>query len=306
MSPENEKDNSSKKYLLLGIVIVLLLINAIQFYLQTQQKQEIQEKIVVIENKDAEIKVYGYKIDSIGAELQARYDELAKLGGDTTTMGEMIRQLKKDKRFLASAKVNIEAKYNQIKNQYDQLMSKQDTEIVTLREERDSLFRENNTLKREQVSLNDSVTDLKVKRDELTKKVQLAAILKAANIKVSFITTKDKEVFDAEFKAKKLAKVKIIFDVIENKVALIESKVFYLRIIEPDGTALYNTANGGGSFTMEGKEVFYSQKVDILYDQTQKTITYIYNKGSVYKPGKHLIEIYCEGGLIGKGGFTLL
>lgn len=306
MTQENEKDNSSKKFLLLGIVIVLLLINAIQFYLQTRQKQEIQEKTIVIENKDAEIKVYGYKMDSIGNELKARYEEIAKLGGDTSSMGEMIRQLKVDKKSLAYAKVNIEAKYKQIKYQYDQLMSKQDTEITTLREERDSLFRENNSLKREQVSLNDSVNDLKLKRDELVKKVELAAILKAANVKVSYISAKDKEIFDPEYKAKKVAKIKILFDVLDNKVAKIESKSFYLRLIEPDGVALYNTVNGGGAFTIEGKEVFYSQKSEILYDQTQKTITFLYIKGSPYKPGKHLIEIYCEGGIIGRGGFTLL
>lgn len=307
MSSTTEKDNSSgKKFLLLGIVIVLLLINAIQFYLQTKSKQEIQEKIVVIENKDAEIKVYGYKLDSIGNELQTRYDEIARLGGDTASMGELIRKLKVEKRVLATSKVNIESKYNSIKSKYDELMNNKDGEISTLREERDSLFRENNTLKRAQVSLNDSVVELKVKRDELSKQVALAAVLKAANVKIIYVSTKDKEVYDLEYKAKKLAKLKIMFDVIENKVAKIETKTFFIRVIEPDGAALYNTSNGGGSFQLDGKEVFFSQKQEILYDQSQKTVTSIYNKGAAYKPGKHLIEIYCEGGIIGKGSFTLL
>lgn len=287
-------------------MIVLLLINAIQFYLQTKSKQEIQEKVVVIENKDAEIKVYGYKIDSIGNELQTRYDEIAKLGGDTASMGELIRKLKVEKRSLAVSKVNIESKYNSIKSKYDELMNNKDGEITILREERDSLFRENNTLKRTQVSLNDSVVELKVKRDELSKQVALAAILKAANIKITYISTKDKEINDLEYKAKKIAKVKISFDVIENKVAKIETKTFYFRVIEPDGAALYNTSNGGGSFQLDGKEVFFTQKQDVLYDQTQKTVTIIYNKGAAYKPGKHLIEIYCEGGIIGRGSFMLL
>jgi hypothetical protein len=33
---------------------------------------------------------------------------------------------------------------------------------------------------------------------------------------------------------------------------------------------------------------------------------FIYNKGAEYKPGKHLVEIYCENNIIGRGGFTLL
>jgi SMC interacting uncharacterized protein involved in chromosome segregation len=301
-----ENENSGKKWLLLAIIIILLLINAIQLYLQNQSKKEIQEKVVIIENKDAEIKVYNMKLDSIKNELQARYDEIAKLGGDTATMGDLIRQLKKDKRSLAAAKSSIESKYNEIKSQYDQLMSNKDTEIETLRAERDDLFKANNDLKKNQVSLTDSLSELKVKKDELSKKVEIAAILKVSNLKVAFINKKDKEIDDVEFKAKKLTKLKVYFDIVENKVAKIESKAFYLRVIEPDGSSLYDLNMGGGSFQFDGKEVFYTAKQEVLYDQTQKSMVFIYNKGSEYKVGKHLVEIYCENNIIGRGAFTLL
>lgn len=301
-----ENENSGKKWLIPAVIIILLLINAIQLYLQNQSKKEIAEKVVIIQNKDSEIKVYNYKLDSIKNELQTRYDEIAKLGGDTATMGEFIRQLKKDKRSLASAKVNIEAKYNQLKSQYDQLMTNKDSEIETLRAERDDLFKENNGLKRNQVSLADSIANLKVTKDELSKKVEIAAILKAANLKVTFISKRDKEIDDDNVKAKKIAKLKIAYDIVENKVAKIESKAFYLRVIEPDGASVYDLNMGGGSFQFDGKEVFYTAKQELIYDQTQKSMVFIYNKGAEYKPGKHLIEIYCENNIIGRGGFTLL
>ena len=304
--PENEKDNSGKKWLLLAIIIILLLINAIQLYLQNQSKKEIAEKVVVIQNKDAEIKVYNYKLDSIQGEMQQRYEEIAKLGGDTASMGTLMRQLKVDKKRLASSAANAESKYRQIKAQYDQLMANKDTEIETLRAERDDLFKQNNDLKRQQVSLSDSMSDLKVKREELSKQVAIAAILKASNVRVIYVNKKDREVDDAEIKAKKVAKLKISFDVVENKVAKIESKAFLLRVIEPDGAAIYDLNLGGGSLQYEGKDLYYTAKQEVLYDQSQKTITFYYAKGAEYKPGKHLIEIFCDGNLIGRGGFTLL
>lgn len=302
-----ENENSGKKWLLLAIIIILLLINAIQLYLQNQTKKEIEEKVVIIQNKDVEIKIFNYKLDSIKNELQTRYDELAKLGGDTATMGDFIRQLKKDKKSLSASKNSIEAKYNSIKAQYDQLMTNKDSEIETLQSERDQLFKENSGLKQTQVSLNDSLNELKVKKEELSKKVEIAAILKMGNLKVTYISKKDKELDDKKgVKAKKVAKLKISFDIIENKVAKIENKAFYLRIIEPDGTSIYDLSMGGGAFQFEGKEIFYTAKQEFLYDQSEKSVFFVYNKGAEYKIGKHLIEIYCDNAIIGKGSFTLI
>ncbi len=301
-SPETE--NSSKRWLLMAIIITLLIINVIQLYLQNQSKKDIAEKTVVISNKDAELKIYGYKVDSIQSELESRYREIAQLGGDTSAMGQLIRQLKKDKRSLSVNMAAVQAKYNQLKSQYDDIMANKDKEIGTLRDERDNLFKENNDLKRKQVSLNDSVSQLKNKGEELTKQVAQAQVLKAANVKVTFIR-KDKEIDELTYKAKKVEKIKVTFEVLENKVAKIENKVFYVRLIEPDGAALYDLSTGGGSFQTNGQDVYYTAKQEMLYEQASKMVSFVYGKGSAYKPGKHLIEIYCEGGLIGRGGFTL-
>ncbi|MDX2189480.1 MAG: hypothetical protein SFY32_06435 [Bacteroidota bacterium] len=305
VTDEKEKDNSGKKWLFLSIIIILLLINAIQLYLQNQARKEIQEKVVVIENKDAEIKVYNYKLDSIQRELQYRYEEIAKLGGDTASMGDLIRQLKRDKKSLAANAAMAQAKYNEIKSQYDQVMTTKDSEIETLRAERDDLFKANNELKKQQVSLNDSISELKSKKEELSKQVEIAAQLKVADLKITYISKKDKEI-TSDTKAKKVAKLKVAFNVLENKVAKIESKIFYLRVIEPDGAALYDLAQGGGSIQFDGKEIYYTAKQEILYDQMTKTLTFIYNKGAEYKQGKHQIEVYCENAVIGRGVFTLL
>jgi hypothetical protein len=198
----------------------------------------------------------------------------------------------------------VQAKYNQLKSQFDEIIQSKDKEITLLREERDNLFQENNTLKRKAVSMNDSISALRSKKEELDKKVAQAAILKAANIKVSFIR-KDKEYQDAEYKAKKVEKIKVTFDLLENKVAKIESKVVYFRLIEPDGAALYDLAMGGGTLRADNQEIYYTASQEVLYEQTNKTVSFVYSKGSPYKIGRHLIELYCDGTLIGRGSFNL-
>lgn len=300
----SETENSGKRWLLMAIIITLLLINAIQLYLQNLSKKEIAEKTVIITDKEAEIKIYGYKVDSIQHELENRYREISQLGGDTSAMGQLIRQLKKDKKSLNVNMAAVQAKYNQLKSQYDEIMSTKDQEIESLRGERDKLYKENNDLKRKAVSLNDSVSVLKNKKEELTKQVAQAQVLKVANVKVIYIR-KDKEIDEVTYKAKKLQKIKVSFDVLENKVAKIESKVFYIRLIEPDGAALYDLSTGGGSFQVNGQDVYFTAKQEILYEQSNRNIAFVYSKGSPYKVGKHLIEIYCEGAIIGRGGFTL-
>ena len=301
---EKKQENTGKKWLLIAIVFILLCINGIQFYLQNISKKQIVEQTIIISDKDAEIKIYGYKLDSIRTELQSRYQELAKLGGDTTEMGNLIRELKSQKANLKKSYKNISAKYVSLEKEYKEIMANKDQEIITLRDERDNLFKENNTLKRNQVSLSDSLSQLKYKKEELTKQVEQAAILKAANVKVIFIR-KGKEYEELDYKAKKVEKLKISFDVLENKVAKIGNKVFYVRVIEPDGAALYDLATGGGSFSIDGNNVYYTFKQELLYDRSSSNVTFVYSKGAPYKIGRNVIEIYCEGQLIGKGFFIL-
>jgi hypothetical protein len=301
---DNKQENTGKKWLLIAIVIILLCINGIQLYLQNNSKIQITEQKTIIIDKEAEIKIYGYKLDSIKSELLARYQELAKIGGDTTEMVRLIRELKSQKSSLQKSKDNISALYANLKRDYDAKLSEQDKEIENIRTERDLLFKENNNLKKSQQSLSDSLSQLKYKKDELTKQVEQAAILKATNVKITFIR-KGKEYDEPNYKAKKVEKLKITFDILENKVAKIENKAFYIRVIEPDGAALYDLATGGGSFVVDGKNVYYTAKQELLYDRNASNISFVYSKGSAYKIGTNLIEVYCEGQLIGKGVFIL-
>ena len=97
---------------------------------------------------------------------------------------------------------------------------------------------------------------------ELSEKVSVASRLQADNIHVAIITSKNKEKDDdkEEFKAKRVEKLKITANFARNDVSPKETKAVYLRILEPDGAALYNLSTGGGTFTVDGQEAFLYPK----------------------------------------------
>jgi hypothetical protein len=135
----------------------------------------------------------------------------------------------------------------------------------------------------------------------------VASRLQADNIHVSILNKKDKEKDDdkEEFKAKRVDRLKVTFSLARNDVSPKETKQIYMRILEPDGAALYNLSTGGGTFTVDGQEAFYTQKQDVVFDNTKQPLQFIYAKGGDYKIGQHTVELYEGGALMGKTTFTL-
>ncbi|MBY0424506.1 MAG: hypothetical protein K2Q22_02625 [Cytophagales bacterium] len=305
---EPKKDNN-KKGLIIGFIIILLLINGIQFYLGWQDKKVIEEKVVYIEKKEDENKALMATRDSLLTELKTRYEEIAQLGGDTAKLGEIIRSLEVDKRRLAaSAKSAIAAK-SELQRQIAQMNSvKRDYEvqIENLKKVNDEQLVEITSLKSNVQSKIDSINIIAATKDELARQVDLAKILRAENIKISVLDKKDKEKIDDSYKAKKIDRVKVVFNFADNKVAKIETKTVYLRFLGPDGGIINNKESGSGNFTTaDGVEWPYTVKQDILFDNRQQPITFIYLKGYEYVPGTYKVELYTEGHQIGNSSLLV-
>src|SRR5690606_15335030 len=139
-------------------------------------------------------------------------------------------------------------------------------------------------LKTNQNQLSDSLTTVRRTNRDLSEKVALASRLEAQNIQVSVINQrgKEKEDSDEEFRAKRVEKIKVNFNLAKNEVAPKEPKEIMMRLIEPDGAALYNLSTGSGTFEFEGNETFYTAKKDIVFDNSQQSVSFIYSKGSEY------------------------
>lgn len=303
--PTEPKKDNSKKGLIIGFIIILLLINGIQFYLGYQDKKVIEEKVVYIQAKEDENKALVSTRDSLLTELKSRYDEIAQLGGDTVRLGEIIRNLEKDKRRLASAATSAQNAKASLQRQIDEMKlvnRDYEAEVERYKKLSEEQQVEITSLKTNIQSKVDSMNIIAATKDELARQVDLARILRAENIKISVLDKKDKEKVDDSYKAKKIDRVKVEFNFAENKVARIETKTVYLRFLGPDGAIINNKESGSGNFTTsEGVELPFTVKQDVLFDNRQQPITFIYLKGYEYVPGTYKVELYAEGYPLGSG-----
>jgi hypothetical protein len=312
MSEKNPERDNNRKLLVVGLIVVLLAINGILFYMQHQktQKVEEQEEVIRVKNSELEnqIKVY----EALKSDFERQSEELQSMGLANDSLEAKIAQINADLIKLqgfrkTSFSLADQRKFRERASNLENQLKKKDEEIAKLKEDNEVLFGENTNLKTTQNQLSDTISTLKTNNQDLTQKVAIASRLEAQNIQVNVINNrgKEKDDNDDEFKAKKVDKIKVSFKLGNNEVAAKETKEILMRLIEPDGSALYNLSTGSGTFMLNGEETFYTAKRDIVFDNTQQAVSFVYSKGAEYKRGLHTIEIYADGHQIGKTTFTL-
>jgi predicted nuclease with TOPRIM domain len=301
-----------------GLVLACALA-ALFGFLYFDARKDIDSKIVDISKNTKELLLTNTKLDSISAELDKKIAEITSLGGKVADLEALKAQLEKDKKNLVNSKsVSIRDFESKIMG-YEAALSAKDVEIAKLREENAQLTTEVKTLGSENSNLKTDVSTLKtdkqaladsvyattVKNKELAEKVTLAAALKAMNVSVNAINSRGKEREGGEYKAKRVEKVKISFKLSENPLTKRENKVIYMRMLDPQGNCISDMATGSGAFNYGGKEMIYTAKQSVTYDNSGQNVDFIYSRGSNYSKGKYNIELYSEGFSIGRGIFEV-
>ena len=296
-----EPKKGNKSALFIALLLVIILVQSVKIYLDYQEKVEVKEQLATTEEDLASTM---QKLNDIQAELNQKITEIEKLGGD-------VKELQK-----AKAEVELELKRNskrsakalqELKDRvegYQELLKLKDLEIEKLKNVNTQLFSENKNLKTKQNKLSDSIVNLSKNKDELATKVALASQLKAENITIKAVNSKGKE-RDSPFKNRQLQKLKVDFNLADNKVAPIEGKKIFIRVIDENSQVIFDVAKGSGTFIVNGKEEFYTAAQEILFDNTKQKLTYLYEKGSEYVAGKYVVEIYADNYKIGSGQFEI-
>lgn len=307
---ENTQKNSKGRGLLIGLVVFLALVN-IGLLIFGTLKNDKQQTIIL--QKEEEIIDLRGEFDSLRTEFEQRVQEIASLGGDTTRMGEKMRELEvlsfKYQKDAKSARAGYKKMIEEI-GALKLMLTQKDEEIALLKQANDQLNAENTVLKEEKVKLSQSVSDLTSQKKELDQKVEIASKLRAENFKLAAITKSNKERItksktQVEFKAKDLDRLKVGFNIADNKVAPQGTKTLFFRVLEPEGSVLYDLSSGSGTFSLDGVDVYYTAKQDILFDNKRPQVEFLYKKGTDYKKGKHTVEIYSEGALMGTSQFIV-
>lgn len=294
--------------LVIFLILILLVANGIQFWISRQNQEEIANQEEVIKEKSADLGKATIALDSMRKELEIKITEVQKLGGDTASMGILMRQIQRDlknaKRQNFKSKAMVEDLKGRLED-YELQLAAKDEEIQKLKKENETLFADNKKLKTKIVQTEDSISRLTESKAKLAEQVVMASKLRAEDLQVVAIDAKGRESFESEYRMKKLAKLKVNFKVADNKVARIENKEVYMRITDPEGGYLYDLGTGGGVFSIEGRESPYTSKLSFLFDNKQPQLNFIWEKGSPYKTGTYLVELFCEGNKIGQTNFSV-
>lgn len=282
--------------------------NGIQFWISQQNQEEIAQKDEVIKEKSADLGRATLALDSMRKELEVKIEEIKKLGGDTASIGILKRQIERDLKIARRQNVKSKAMIEDLKGRiedYELQLAAKDEEIVRLKQENESLFADNKKLKNRIVQSEDSISRLSESKSKLAEQVIIASRLRAEDIQVVAIDAKGRETFETEYRQKKLSKLKVNFKIADNKVARIENKEVYMRITDPEGGYLYDIGSGGGQFTLEGRDSPYTSKLSFLFDNKQPQLVFVWEKGSPYKTGTYLVELFSEGHKIGAANFSV-
>ena len=187
---------------------------------------------------------------------------------------------------------------------YRELLVMKDVEISELKKVNQELVVENTELKTERNVLNKNLREAKKTEEKLTEKVQVASRLEAENIVIAALSQKGKP-REGEFRARQIDKLKVGFNIAKNDVAPVSGKEILMRIIDDNDNVLFDVARGSGTFALDGKETFYTAKQEILFDNSQQGVSFIYDKGSEYLPGRYVMEVYTDGYLMGSKSFRV-
>ena len=316
MEPKQEypepRQNNSRVLLWVALVLVLLGINGVLFYLNSQKKTENEQLTTQVQATDTKLQAQIKEYEDLKSNYERQSQDLQKLGLSNDSLNARIAGINADLLKLRSFKAGSfslaqQKLFKQRALNLESQLRKKDEQIAELKQSNENLYTETTTLKERQNKLTDTISTIAKTNRDLSNKVTVASRVQANNIHVSILNKRDKEKDDdkEEFKARKVDRVKVSFSLARNDVTPKDTKTIYMRILEPDGAALYNLSTGGGTFTVDGQEAFYTMKQDVVFDNSKQALNFVYAKGGDYKIGPHTVELYEGGALMGKGTFTL-
>jgi regulatory protein YycI of two-component signal transduction system YycFG len=288
-------------YILLVILIAIVIVLG-WLYLSTNNKVDNLER----EKEHIRVELQT-ELDSVMTEHAKVKKEYASLV-DTLTIKDsvLIANAKEIKRLL-----NTEWEYYKVKKKLDQLREISQGYLHQI----DSLYRVNQALQEENITIRQDLqeeqqksTELTKDKEQLTQKITEAAILTAYNISTTGIRFRGGDKEKVTIKASKVDKIKICFTLGENKLIQPGIKDVYIRIARPDNMILAKGLGEEYSFMYRGEKLQYSILEEVQYEDkaVEKCTSWINRdfKEPLMK-GKYVINIFVDDNEIGQSFFEL-
>ena len=288
----------NKKSLLIAAVAVLVIaIIGITYLLFTEKKANrelVQEFQLDKEDLENEYSQFVQKYDELKftvtndslallleqeqLKTQRLLEELRTVKSSNATE---IRRLKKE---LATLRKILVGYVNQI-DSLDRINKRQQQVIADVTQKYNTASQQISTLSKE--------------KENLDKKVTLAAQLDVTNIRIEPRNKRGK----VAKKVKDIVKLPISFTIVKNITAENGERTIYIRITKPDNDAL--TKSASNTFSYENRTLTYSIKKYIEYNGEEQNVNVFWDVEEFLYAGNYRLDIFEGGNLIGSQKFTL-
>lgn len=318
METSQSNNNNGLLKIIIGVMVGVLALLGYLFMGARNETLELQKSLT---SKVEQLSSTQIKLDSISKSLDEKILEVQSLGGNVAELEAVKVQLENDKKKLKTDLSFSVQKYESKIKDYETFLATKDDDIRKLKEEngilvaktqtleneKQQVIVENTSLKTEKEALSTTLTktvdDFTTKNNDLKRQVTLASAMKAINVQVTALSSKGKERDGGEYKAKRIDQLKVSFIMPTNPVAAQNNKDIYVRVLDTNG-AVVETGNGG-IVQVDGKEIGYSFKESVPFENNDQRVNLVSGKGANYTKGKYNVELYSEGFKIGKGTFEV-
>jgi predicted nuclease with TOPRIM domain len=318
---DSQSNNQGILKIVIGVLVGVLALLGYLFMGARNESLELQKSLT---SKVEQLSSTQIKLDSISKSLDQKIAEVQSLGGNVAELEAVKAQLENDKKKLKSDFSFSAQKYDVKIKEYESFLVAKDDDIRKLKEEngvltvrtqtleteKQQVLVENNSLKTEKEALsttltktNQTVEDFTAKNNDLKRQVSLASAMKAVNVEVTALSSKGKERDGGAYKASRIDQLKVSFIMPTNPIAVQNNKDIYVRVLDANGGVLEN--GNGGIAQIDGKEIGYSFKQSVPFENNDQRVNIVSGKGATYSKGKYNIELYSEGFKIGKGTFEV-
>ncbi|GAA4466720.1 hypothetical protein GCM10023189_49290 [Nibrella saemangeumensis] len=301
--------------IIIGALVGVLALLAYLFIGSRNETLEVQRLLTTKVEQLASTQV---RLDSLSKVLDEKIAEVRQLGGSLTKLEKIRRQLETDKQKLKYDLNFSLQQYNLKIGEYNEFLAQNDVEIRKLRreyssllsrarvleQEKQTILNENEGLKQEKEVLAQTVVDYSRQNADLTSKVTLASAMQAVNVAVLAVAPNGRERTGSSYKASRIDRLKITFVMPSNPVAVKNNKDIYVRILDANGAVVSDNGIGGVTW-VEGREIGYSTRQTVPFENNDQHVDILFRRDAPYKPGAYQVELYAEGFKIGSGSFEV-
>jgi hypothetical protein len=240
--------------------------------------------------------------DSLANELRLMVHGYDTLKTDNDTLMANLQKEKKrivDLLAINASNVSLIKKYRAEIGTMRDIMKGYIVQIDSLNTVNQQLVAENVGFKQQISEVQNTNVELSKAKEELSSKVEVAAIIQAKDINAVSLNKKRKETS----RIKLIDKLRICFTLRENPIAAAGEKEVFLRVIRPDSLVI--TTSPDNLFDFKGNKLVYSASrlVDYMNQDIEMCI-FMDNTGD-FIIGNYSVELYLEDHIIGRTIFAL-